>query len=396
MRGWRYAAAGSRDLRLDFLRGYLIFAMVVDHIGEGSWLHAITGGDRFVISAAEGFVFLSGLVMGMVYRRVIQRDGLVSAARKALGRGAKLYLLHVGLTLGFVTASYLTRAFWFEPIQDEVSYVVDVLTLRQTYYITDVIHLYTVLVLTSPLALLLLARGRTSLLLLASWLLWLVYQWCPWELTSISGNIAFPAAAWQIFFFVGLAIGYHRAAVGAFLGRIPTIVAAPLLGAVALILFAQHLSGNTLLPADSWTGHSYSDIFYKWDVRPGRLLAAAVFFPLAYLLVTVAWRPLLAGLGWFLLPLGQNSLLAYSAHIPIVLVAATVLPQVGLEGPNPGANSAIQLAGVALAWGVVRARTLVPAILAQPSTDSPPSSRTDVAGETPLREAGRAVTINPQ
>lgn len=57
----------------------------------------------------------------------------------------------------------------------------------------------------------------------------------------------------------------------------------PLLGTAAIIMFAQHLSGNTLLLTDGWTGQSYSEIFYKWDVRPGRLFAAAVFFPLAYL-----------------------------------------------------------------------------------------------------------------
>ena len=365
MRSWGYIPESNRDLRLDFLRGYLIFAMVVDHVGEGSWLHAITGGDRFVVSAAEGFVFLSGLVMGMVYRRVIRRDGFKAAVRKAFARFAKLYLLHVALTLGFLTASGLAGAFWFVPLEDEAAYLVDVLTLRQTYYITDVIHLYAVLVLILPLALLLLARGRTFLVLLVSGLLWAIYQQYPWELTAITGNVAFPAAAWQIFFLMGLVIGYHRARIGAFIARVPLVVAAPLLAIIALALLAQHLSGNSILLTDGWAGQSYSDIFLKSDVRPGRLLAAAVFFPLAYLLVTIAWRPLLKGLGWLLLPLGQNSLLAYSSQLPIVLIAGTLLSWMGLEGANPAVNSAIQLAAVALVWSMVRARVLAPAILSR-------------------------------
>src|ERR1700716_3724342 len=67
-----YLAQRGRDLRIDFLRGYLVFAMVVDHVRGPSWLYAVTGGNRFFTSAAEGFIFISGLVAGMVYRRQIE------------------------------------------------------------------------------------------------------------------------------------------------------------------------------------------------------------------------------------------------------------------------------------------------------------------------------------
>jgi hypothetical protein len=49
--------------------------MVADHIGgESSWLYVITSGNRFFTSAAEGFVLISGITIGMVYRGVIDRD----------------------------------------------------------------------------------------------------------------------------------------------------------------------------------------------------------------------------------------------------------------------------------------------------------------------------------
>ena len=57
----------GRDPRLDLLRGFCVFAMIVDHIGGSSWLYALTGGNRGPITAAEGFVFLSGLVLGTLY-----------------------------------------------------------------------------------------------------------------------------------------------------------------------------------------------------------------------------------------------------------------------------------------------------------------------------------------
>src|SRR5205809_973889 len=47
--GWRYVQEGKRDLRLDLLRGFAVFAMVADHIGGVSWLYALTGGNRFFV-----------------------------------------------------------------------------------------------------------------------------------------------------------------------------------------------------------------------------------------------------------------------------------------------------------------------------------------------------------
>jgi OpgC protein len=66
LRRWRYESlprsAGSRDLRIDLLRGFCVFVMIVDHVGgESSWLYVLTGGNRFMVSAAEGFVLLSGI-----------------------------------------------------------------------------------------------------------------------------------------------------------------------------------------------------------------------------------------------------------------------------------------------------------------------------------------------
>src|ERR671932_776957 len=96
VRSWRYAETGKRDLRFDLLRGYCVFAMTVDHLDTPTWLYVLTGGNRFFVSAAEGFLVISGLVMGVVYRPIVERAGLPAAARKALKRSALLYLVTVG------------------------------------------------------------------------------------------------------------------------------------------------------------------------------------------------------------------------------------------------------------------------------------------------------------
>src|SRR5579859_2269688 len=58
---WTYAPEAGRDLRIDLLRGLAVLAMVIDHIAGPSKLYLITGGNHFYTSAAEGFIFLSGL-----------------------------------------------------------------------------------------------------------------------------------------------------------------------------------------------------------------------------------------------------------------------------------------------------------------------------------------------
>src|SRR5262244_111667 len=99
VRGWGYVAEDGRDLRIDLLRGLAVLAMVIDHIAGPSKLYLLTGGNRFYTSAADGFIFLSGLTVGLVYRRVAECNGLSMAMRRILSRCWTLYVLAVGLTL---------------------------------------------------------------------------------------------------------------------------------------------------------------------------------------------------------------------------------------------------------------------------------------------------------
>ena len=76
--------------------------MICDHVAGISWFSPVTGANRFVTSAAEGFVLLAGLVIGLVYGPRIARSGWSAAADPILRRAAVLYGVTVGLTLLFV------------------------------------------------------------------------------------------------------------------------------------------------------------------------------------------------------------------------------------------------------------------------------------------------------
>ena len=88
---------------------------------------------------------------------------------------------------------------------------------------------------------------------------------------------------------------------------------------------------------------------------PVRLLACLFVFQFVRLLVTYAWRPLQLGLGWLVLPLGQNSLYAYVAHL--ALIAAMWLPIQSVVSSEAW-STGIQLGTVLVVWCLIRKRVL--------------------------------------
>ena len=358
---WRYGG-DRRDLRFDLLRGLAVVAMVADHIGgERSWLYTFTGGDRFWVSAAEGFVFISGLVMGIVYAGVLAREGRRAALLKVLRRAGTLYALTVGLT--FATAATAARLGlpWAPRLEagGVLDFAAGVLTLHRAYYLTDVLLLYTLLVFAAAPALLALAAGQTRPVLALSWALWALWQ-CrpdladvPW---AIANNETFKPAAWQLLFFNGLAIGYHRRALaprwGWITGRRALLVSSLLFAGTILLYRAQ------LAPLSWLTGRDaaffQAHLFAKADLRAGRLVAFAIVAIFALALVSNLWVPLRNATGWLLLPLGQDALLAYGLHLFVVAAATATAPRLfGTDERGAGQNAALQLGGLLAIWSMI-------------------------------------------
>lgn len=99
--------------------------------------------------------------------------------------------------------------------------------------------------------------------------------------------------------------------------------------------------------------------FDKASLGPGRLISFAIVLMLAYLVVTLFWRPIQACLGQFLIPLGQNALYAYTLQIVVVGVfLSSQLSWLGHSSEVPAVNSVFQLGAVALIWLSIRRRLL--------------------------------------
>ncbi len=371
----------GRDLRIDFLRGIFVVGMIVDHVAGGSWLYLLTGGNRFYASAAEGFVFVSGLVAGRAYTRVIQRDGMSTGLWRLLKRAGQLYLLAVGLTLLFVPASELLRLPWALgwDLHDAWGFVLSVATLHRTYYLVDVTLLYVLVLTVSVMAFILLEHGLALPVLAGSWLLWLAYQLAPDQATlpwPIVGNNLFHFAAWQVLFFTGLVMGHewHRLAVlFQDVRRRRLLLVTGLALALAIVVYnvQDRLTARAVAgAADPAAAQAalLSAIVGKSDLRAGRLLAFGLVFIVLFLATAEFWPSVRRWLGPLFLPLGQNALFAYALHIVIATAVALALRHTwGASAVPARANVALQIGAVLLVWALVKLRPLRPSLTRQPA-----------------------------
>jgi hypothetical protein len=362
--------AGKRDLRVDLLRGFCIFAMVVDHFGGDSWLYAITGGNRFYVSAAEGFIFISGFIMGQAYRAKRDRSGLPAAMGDALKRARTLYLATVAMTLIF-SALYLyteitlwTGRDFGLGIDSWQEIVVAAFTLHYTYHGTDILAMYTILLMVAPLILLLLSVGEWWLVLVPSWLIWLAYQVYPEEAAIpwyIRHGENFPIAAWQVLFVTGHVLGFYRTALADWLHRfrparvvLVAIGAATTLGLISLAWGAD----NGFFDIDP---NVLDESFFKVALRPARIVAFLSVAIVAYTSATYLWVPIRRALGWLMLPLGQAALYCYIVHFFLIVLVYNLAPTLDsalAQAPEEAVNVVLQIAVVLLLWVMVRKRVL--------------------------------------
>jgi len=377
-RGWRYTGADKRDLRLDLLRGFAVFAMVADHIGGASWLSLLTGGNRFFVSAAEGFVFISGVIVAVVHGERARRDGLRAATGKLLNRAWTLYALAVwlALTTAFAAAIFgLPRGVTLA--QDPARFVIEVVTLQRTFYLVDVMLFYALAMLVAPLALWALARGRWWALALASVGLWGAYQFwpdalrIPWRITD---NPVFNFAAWQILCFGGMLVGHARNVAARLRPsrRPPSRLREAVLPILAVALgglIYLHVTNAAIL--GPWVpdgdAAAWLDRWFDKSALPfPRLVACAIVFSFLWQLVSRCWHPIKRALGGSLLPLGQGALYAYAAHLFVIVGLQILVLHIWQQGRatgystlDRGLDTLLQLAGIGIVWGLTRARFLL-------------------------------------
>src|SRR6266576_4596503 len=89
----------KRLVELDVLRGFLLLMMVVNH--APSPLRRITDQPLGFFSTAEGFVFVSAFLAGLLFQRRSETKGFVAARTATFLRAYRIYQAHL-LTVFFI------------------------------------------------------------------------------------------------------------------------------------------------------------------------------------------------------------------------------------------------------------------------------------------------------
>jgi hypothetical protein len=341
------AVGAKRDLRIDWLRGLAMTCVIINHTRRSSPLSWFSYERFWVVTAAEVFVVLSGVVLGMVYGRRLARDGWPAVVRGLGRRAVLLYVAFVAVTtsvfalgaLGFDIRSVIDvnrhsfAALLERPALAGATWQ-DVLLMRAGIWPFEIIGLYVCLVPAAIPCFLLLRAAGWRAMLAASWALYLWYRVDPHALTPAGFETAFPVLAWQLLFVHGIAIGYHRDAIAEFAARLPRFVlpaAAVAAAAFALFAFCNPWTGapdwlRVRLVSPEQFATVYGRYFMPADLRAGRLLNLMIGLPVGYVLLT-RFSSAARRLEPVFVILGQRSLGAFVLHVyGLLLLAQLRLP----------------------------------------------------------------------
>lgn len=333
----------KRIAAIDTLKGLMLIIIVIDHVGGP--LKTYTWESFGFITATEGFVLLSGLLAGIVYRRRSDRHRpLMKNILRRILTLYKYYLLPI-LAVAFIFKlfprnigyGYYWREWMWLFIEHPWQALWKSVILQYQPGYLDVLSMYLIFTLLIPVVIFALKRGWGYWVLAASFGLWFAAQFdIPWLHQLWHG--AFDRSAWQVLFVGGMCIGYHHQSAKHRIKYIaPPILAGLLAAALAFFAISHHW-----LPTPAFiTEASIDRIFLGWV----RLLDFSVVATL------IAWlaiqMPRLFSIKWLTL-LGNHSLQVYVYSNLLIYFIQPIHPR--LTGWGDIGKVVISLAAAASLW----------------------------------------------
>ena len=333
----------ERIKAFDIMRGVFLIVILINHIElYPSFFDFFTGRGRLFVSAAEGFFFMSGLLIGMVYKRRLHL-GTKFVFKKMWTRAGELYIGSIVLTLLF---TWLASHFGHPNIKDSIGdtstwphVIRETLLMRYGYGWADFLDRFAILMLMAPFAFYLITKGKWWLMLAASVGLWLIR----------GQNFTL---SWQLIYMLGMLAGFYwgelrvRSAALAASTRKRLVIGLFSFTAITfsfswacvfvLSKLNQWLLGNPKsMPlglqsfTNSWNSLNEHLWHYvdKWTMGPGRVVLFLAWFVTMYLIVR-RYEGLINRLSRGLVELlGRNSLFVYIAHAFIVFGFRWFLPR---------------------------------------------------------------------
>ena len=375
---------GNRDLIIDSIRGLAVLSFIANHIEVFSAYSLVFWERVGVVSGAEGFVLLSGVVIGTTYKRLIIELGWRPAILKLIYRAAELWRINVVVIFVIAFLSLLhfnvrevvsfidhddagqVYSLYPEPGTPPFAWVMLALRLKIGPAQIQILGLYVCLLLLTPLSLFLMSKRGTLMMLACSWLTYLCYQWHPIKVTGCMFEDAFPLMAWQLLYFHGQALGYYRQTVIAFFKSSKGRFALTIIGVLGAAFWFWALNAPDIviprfakfsLISPAFYNQVYAKFMMKSSLGILRVVDDFCVFTLLYTFMARYWQSFYQALGWLLVPLGQASLYVFIVHVFFIAFIGSVV-QFGYEYPHFWFNTAIVSLTIALIWAMVRYRVL--------------------------------------
>lgn len=347
----------NRILTFDLLRGYFILVIIIDHLerwpGIFDW---VSGQGRLWVSAAEGFILMSGIMIGLIRGRKDINLPLRQVTKKILKRSAILYvwaILTAVISLIIVkvwAANYIPYPPGHDSFSPNQNDLFEIFTMTATFGWSVFLQFYVVFLLFSPIAIWLLRKNKWQALLLLSACVWLVGT----QYKSIF-------LSWQLLFFIGVTLGFYYESLKSWWAKYThqKIVKATIFSVAGITLVASVItifgwsyskSGHAPFTYEQFL--AYRDLidpyFIKQKLLAWHLAMALTWFAALYFIVKRFETPINAKLGWLLIPFGQNSLYVYITQGFVVIAVSALVPQT----TNMFINASIIICTVLTVWGI--------------------------------------------
>ncbi len=340
---------------LDGFRGFFLLFMMIAHVNGsfdailGKYNHHALGW----VEDAQGFVFISGFVVGLVYTKALLRRGPAGMGSAVLHRIRTIYTYQALMIVAFCAVALGLAAYGIEPrilrqyVEEPVAFTLASLMLTTGSLHMGILALYIWLMLLTPLALLAFARGWAKWWALASVAAWLLAQsglpdaaQIPIERAlkdaghGINIGIYFNVFGWQTLYFLGLFLGFlfARDELDTSILRQPRMVPVfwlAVLGVIGFAIFDRAMGRGWIEP------EIRSYLWREIDRGNMHIVYLANFlldlFVVSWLLVAGphsdnrVLSSLGRGIAWFftrrpLVFLGQHSLQVFTAHVVLTYV----------------------------------------------------------------------------
>jgi len=325
----------QRRLELDAARGLMLVWMTLTHLPTKA---SVAANQTFgFVSSAEGFIFLSALFTGLIYRRMSLKQGVGAMGRRIWSRTFRLYIYHIFLlAFAFIVAVPIAASGKRQGLYYLLDYyfiagakhaIVNGALLIYRPPLLDILPMYIFFLLFTPVVLFAGVRKKWGWVLGISFALWLAAQFGFRQISHafavrhlgltipLNEMGAFDLWAWQFLWVLGLWFGTRWAE-----DNMPTRAWASKLlvpaAIVAPILLALRYAVGTKIELGI-----FEVCFDKWHLGAVRLIDFAAISVLLIcfpsVLQKLSVRPLIL--------MGQASLQVFCVHLLFCFGGLTLL-----------------------------------------------------------------------